>query len=217
MAHKEHDPVGDGHEILHNEDFEAPFRSVIIGQDNRLFTPMAAEQRVFPYDWDPFNADTTPVPSNWQMQDGKAYLFEGAAWYVRSFDSRDLPEGPRKFLRIGAAAYECKIFLNGKYLGRHQGASTPFFVELTDALQDGENHLFLCVDNLRTLDRVPMRHTDWFNYGGVYREVEIFATPQDVVRDLFVSLVPDGNFSTISVEVECEGTAKTAARAPISC
>lgn len=110
MAHKEHDPVGDGHEILHNEAFEAPFRSVIIGQDNWLFTsgrpahslngewaftldlhfnglrsrwyemtPMAPEQRVFPYDWDPFNADTTPVPSNWQMQDDKAYLFEGAA------------------------------------------------------------------------------------------------------------------------------------------
>ena len=241
MAHNEHDPVGKGHEILHNEDFEAPFRSAIIGQDNWLFTqgrtahslngdwaftldlhfnglrsrwfemtPMAPEQRVFPYDWDPFNADTTPVPSNWQMQDDKAYLFEGAAWYVRSFDSRDLPEGPRKFLRIGAAAYECKVFLNGQYLGRHQGASTPFFVELTNSLRGGENHIFLCVDNQRTLDRVPMRHTDWFNYGGVYREVEIFATPQDLVRDLFVSLVPDGTFSTISVEVECEGTARTA-------
>lgn len=241
MATNEHDPVGDGHSILHNEDYQAPFRSRIIGQDSWLFTggrrahslngdwaftldlhfnglrsrwfemePMAPEDRVFPYDWDPFNSDTTPVPSNWQMQDDKAYLFEGAGWYVRSFNSADLPEGARKILRIGAVAYECKVFLNGSYLGRHQGASTPFFVDLTDSLRDGENHLFLCVDNVRTLDRVPMRHTDWFNYGGVYREVDIYGAPSDVVRDLFVSLVPDGTFSKIRVEVACEGAAQEA-------
>ena len=236
MASKEHDPVGDGHEILHNEDFEAAYRAKIIGQDTWLFTggrnaysldgkwsfvhdlhfnglrsrwfemePIAPEDRVFPYDWDPFNCDTVEVPSNWQLQDPHLYLFEGAAWYVRSFDSADLPVCERHLLRIGAAAYECKVFLNGNYLGRHQGASTPFFVDLTTALREGENHLFLCVDNIRMLDRVPMRHTDWFNYGGVYREVEIFAVPSEAVRDMFVSLVPDGTFSKIRVEIECDG------------
>lgn len=236
MAGKEHDPGGDGHEILHNEDFDAPYRTKIIGQEDWLFTggrqahslngewsfvhdlhfnglrsrwfemePMAPEDRIFPYDWDPFNSDTVQVPSNWQMQDPQLYLFEGAAWYVRSIDTADLPDGDRQILRIGAAAYECKVFLNGIFLGRHQGASTPFFVDLTEALREGENHLFLCVDNVRTLDRVPMRHTDWFNYGGVYREVEIYAVPHEAVRDLFVSLVPDGTFSKIRVEIECDG------------
>ncbi len=236
MKADQHNPVDDGHEMLHNEDFEAPFRSKIIGQDGWVFTggrraasldgdwafcldlhfnglrsrwyemtPMAPEDRVFPYDWDPFNSGTTPVPSNWQMTDPRAYLFEGAAWYVRTLDREDLPAGERQFLRIGAAAYECKVFLNGAYLGRHQGASTPFFVELTDHLRDGENHLFLCVDNVRTLDRVPMRHTDWFNYGGIYREVTVFATPREIVRDLFVHLVPGSDFRRIRVEVECDG------------
>lgn len=239
---KDHNPVKDGHDILHNEDFEAPFRSKIIGHEGWLtnagrhalslngdwaFTldlhfnglrsrwyemvPMAPEKRVFPWDWDPYASETTPVPSNWQMQDPKAYLFEGAAWYVRTIRSADLPDAARHFLRIGAAAYECKVFLNGRYLGRHQGASTPFVVELTDHLRDGDNHLFLCVDNTRTLDRVPMRHTDWFNYGGVYREVEIYSTPAEVIRDLFVALVPDGRFNTIRVEAEVEG-ATTVAR-----
>lgn len=78
-------------------------------------------------------------------------------------------------------------------------------VELTEHLKDGENYLFLCVDNVRTLDRVPMRHTDWFNYGGVYREVEIYSTPADMIRDVFIALVPDGTFSKIRVEAEFDG------------
>jgi len=232
----EHNPAAD-HDLLHNEDFSAPYRDKVIGQETWLFTggrratslngdwaftldlhfnglrsrwfdmkPMAPEERTFPYDWDPFNADTTPVPSNWQMQDDRAYLFEGAGWYARTIRRADLPEAARHFLRVGAAAYECKVFLNGAYLGRHQGASTPFVVELTDHLRDGDNVLMLCVDNMRTLDRVPMRHTDWFNYGGVYREVGIYATPQAVVRDLFVALVPDGTFSRIRIEATFDGT-----------
>jgi len=237
----EHNPVDGGHDLLHNEDFEGPFRSKLLGHESWLTTagrratslngdwaftldlhfnglrsrwfemePMEPENRGFPYDWDPFNSDTTPVPSNWQMQDEKAYLFEGAAWYMRSVNTADLPKAKRHFLRIGAAAYECKVFLNGAYLGRHQGASTPFVVELSDHLREGANHLFLCVDNVRTLDRVPMRHTDWFNYGGLYREVEIYSTPREVVRDLFVALVPDGTFSKIRIELEVEGATTTA-------
>lgn len=172
--------------------------------------PMAPEARAFPYDWDPFNSDTTPVPSNWQMVDDQLFLFEGAGWYARTIDSADLPDSARHFLRIGAAAYECKVFLNGTYLGRHQGASTPFTVELTDHLKKGANYLYLCVDNLRTRDRVPMRHTDWFNYGGIYREVEIYSTPAEVIRDLFVALVPDGTYSKIRVVAELDGAGSEA-------
>jgi beta-glucuronidase len=173
--------------------------------------PIAPEARALPYDWDPFNADwTMPVPSCWQMQDERLYYFEGACWYARSFERASLPEGARHFLRIGAAAYECKVFLNGQYLGRHLGASTPFALEITGALRDGANHLMLCIDNRRSATRVPMNHTDWFNYGGPYREVEIFATPASRIRDLFVSLVPDGSFRRIRVraELEGEGTAR---------
>lgn len=63
----------------------------------------------------------------------------------------------------------------------------------------------LCIDNRRSATRVPMNHTDWFNYGGLYREVEIFATPRAHIRDLFVHLVPDGTFRTIRVQAELEG------------
>lgn len=167
--------------------------------------PMAAEERPEPWDYDPYEGETVPVPSNWQMLKEKWYFFEGSAWYTRPLDMAAINPDTRKFLRVGAAQYDCKVFLNGAFLGNHYGGSTPFMVELTGHLKPGRNWLMLMVNNTRTLDRVPMRNTDWFNYGGVYREVELFETPKTLIRDLFVHLVPDGRFGTIRAEVAAEG------------
>ena len=166
---------------------------------------MASSERAEPWDYDPFEGDTVPVPSCWQMLNERWYFFEGSAWYTRSF-SHDLLPGKRLFLRVGAAQYDCKVFLNGQFLGNHNGGSTPFCVELTEAIGSGENWLMLCVNNRRTRDRLPMRNTDWFNYGGVYREVELFETPQTVIRDLFLYLDDDG----IHVEAAVDGPATQA-------
>ena len=175
-------------------------------------TPMPPEARGFPWDWDPFDTETCPVPSCWQTAMPEARHFEGAAWYVRSFDRADLPDAPRHVLRVGAAAYEAKVFLNGAYLGRHRGASGAFHVELTAHLRDGANHLFLCVDNRRDMVRVPMRHTDWFNYGGLYREVSVVGLPTRAIRDMFVHLVPDGSFGRVRVAATLEGDGPDTAR-----
>ena len=221
---------------LHDEDYDRPFNLQNLNADTMIFTggrtgisldgdwnfcvdlldtglrqkwfamaPVAAADRAEPWDYDPFDGETVPVPSCWQMLRERWYFFEGSAWYTRTFN-HDLAPGRRLFLRIGAAQYDCKIFLNGQFLGNHYGGSTPFCVELTEALASGENWLMLCVNNRRTADRVPMKNTDWFNYGGVYREVELFETPQSVIRDFFVHLAKDG----ISVDATVDGSATEA-------
>lgn len=169
-------------------------------------TPSRPEDRIEPWDYDPHVGETVPVPSCWQMLEEKWYFFEGSAWYTRPVNVPPLTKGARRFLRIGAAQYDCKVFVNGTFLGNHYGGSTPFCVEVTEALGEGENWIMLCVNNTRTLDRVPMRNTDWFNYGGVYREVELFETSAAVIRDLFVRL--EGGRIRASVAVD--GSAETA-------
>lgn len=169
-------------------------------------TPSRPEDRVEPWDYDPHDGGTAQVPSCWQMLKEKWYFFEGSAWYTRHLAVAPLAAGRRRFLRIGAAQYDCKVFVNGTFLGNHYGGSTPFCVELTGALETDDNWITLCVNNTRTLDRVPMRNTDWFNYGGVYREVALFETPATVIRDLFVRL--DGG--RIRVSVTTDGPAAAA-------
>ena len=181
-------------------------------------TPARPEDRSEPWDYDPYAGETVSLPSCWQMLKEKWYFFEGSAWYTRELTVGARRPGRRLFLRIGAAQYDCKVFLNGQFLGNHLGGSTPFCVELTDHARDGQNWLMLCVNNTRTLDRVPMRNTDWFNYGGVYREVTLYETGASVVRDLFVHLAPggiraavtvDGPATTARLEIPALGVAET--------
>lgn len=167
--------------------------------------PEAPEERTEPWDYDPYTGETVPVPSNWATLKEKWYFFEGSSWYTRPLDVETIDDGKRLFLRLGAASYDCKIFLNGVFLGNHYGASTPFFVELTGKLKRGRNWLMACVNNTRTRDRVPMRNTDWFNYGGLYRETDLVETPASLIRDLFVYLVPDGSYSRICAEIAVDG------------
>ncbi|OMQ23026.1 glycoside hydrolase family 2 protein [Serratia oryzae] len=166
-----------------------------------------AETRRDPYDYDPFAGQTIPVPSCWQMIKDKWFYFEGSAWYTREIDYIERDEDERVFLRVGAANYDCKVFLNHRFIGNHYGGSTPFCAELTPQLQPGNNILMLCVNNNRTTDRLPLRNNDWFNYGGIYREIDLIRTPASYIRDLFVYLVPDGGYNRIAVRIAVEGPA----------
>jgi beta-glucuronidase len=89
-------------------------------------------------------------------------------------------------------------------VGLHDGASTPFNAEVTGLLER-ENRLVVSADARRLPTRVPMENTDWFNYGGLYRDVFLVRIPSAFIQDFFVRLVPDGTFSTIQAEVTVEG------------
>ena len=151
-----------------------------------------------PWDLAPDEGDMIQVPSCWNLQKPEYFYYEGSAWYSRRFSYIPNSEDERVFLRIGAANYETKIFLNQTFLGNHYGGSTPFFVELTENIRR-ENLLQCYVNNERTPDRVPMKNTDWFNYGGIYRDIELIRVPQDFIQDFRMHLVPDNRFDKIAV------------------
>jgi beta-glucuronidase len=156
-----------------------------------------------PWDYDYNGGEEIPVPSCWNMLRPEYYYYEGSAWYAREFSYYPESKGERVFLRIGAANYDTKVFLNEEFLGNHYGGSTPFYVELTGNLKT-QNIIQICVNNTRTLDRVPMRNTDWFNYGGIYREVDLFRLPSDFIIDFSVTLVPDSCYNKIKVAVSLD-------------
>ncbi len=56
-------------------------------------------------------------------------------WYKR-FLPFGKEEGKRYILHIGAADYQCDIWINEKHVGSHQGGYTPFCVDITDYLAE---------------------------------------------------------------------------------
>lgn len=155
-----------------------------------------------PRDYDDAAATPQEIPSCWTTARPEWRYFEGTGWYVRHFETPPHAATDRIILRIGAANYQAIVFLNGSHLATHRGGSTPFCIDITDHLTASDNRLMIAVDNRRRPDRVPMTHFDWFNHGGLYREVDLFVLPETHITDLFVHLIPDGTFRRIAASVE---------------
>jgi beta-glucuronidase len=143
------------------------------------------------------------VPSCWNMQKEKYFLYEGSAVYTRTFLYANHGE-ERVFLKFGAVNYDAKVFLNREYLGCHKGGSTPFYIEVTGKLQE-RNRILVVANNTRKRTHVPCENTDWFNYGGIYRGVELIRLPGTFIKDFSISLIPDGSFANIRVALDVDG------------
>lgn len=137
------------------------------------------------YDFD--KSETLKVPGDWNTQSDQLFFYEGTVWYKKSFDYQRKPE-TRVFVHFGAANYEAIVYLNGEKIGQHEGGFTPFNFEITKLVRDRDNFLVVKVDNKRRRDAVPTLMTDWWNYGGLTRNVQLVETPATFVRDYLVQL-----------------------------
>ena len=154
------------------------------------------------YDFD--KADQLQVPGDWNTQKEKLYYYEGSIWYRKKFDAPSTHKEERTFLYFGAVNYSADIYLNGKKLGTHVGGFTPFQFDVSGKLLPKDNSLILRVNNNRHADAVPTLNTDWWNYGGITREVKLFVTPKLFIRDYQLQL-DSASSKTISGKVYLEG------------
>lgn len=61
--------------------------------------------------------------------------------YEREFEVPEDWNGKRILLHFGAVDYQCRVFVNGSFVGSHQGGQTSFSFDITDALQGGSEKL----------------------------------------------------------------------------
>lgn len=158
-----------------------------------------------------FSFDDWPVmqiPSSWNTVSPEFLLYEGPMVFTRRFSlqNRELPDASggnrgKIFLKIGAVNYTARVFLNKTYVGMHRGGSTPFYMDVT-SLVTSENRILIVADSTRRPEQVPTENTDWFNYGGIYRDVELIFVPEIFVKNFSVALVPDNSFNKIEIQVE---------------
>ncbi len=151
-------------------------------------------------EWSFTDAETLAVPGDWNSQRDDLFFYEGTVWYRRTFDLA-LRDDRRYFLCFGAANKRAKVWINGEEAGEHHVGFTPFHFEATDLVQNGSNSVTVRVNNERRFDGVPGLNTDWWNYGGLTRDVRLVAVPTTFIRDAEVSF--DGD--SISATIELDG------------
>ena len=87
----------------------------------------------------PFSPESLLSGCDFRLESGETL------WYERRFT---LPEGFRRdrvLLHFGAVDQCCRVLVNDRPVGGHQGGYLPFTLDVTDALVPGENRLTAAV------------------------------------------------------------------------
>lgn len=120
-----------------------------------------------------------PHTYNIDALSGKRDYYRGMANYVKDLYIPAEWSGQRVFIKFYGANSQANLFVNGRYVGEHQGGYTAFVFEITKTLRFGrENNLLVSVSNTRQLDFMPLV-SDQICYGGLYRDVELIVVPRN--------------------------------------
>ncbi len=140
---------------------------------------------------------TIEVPGDWNSQEEKFLYYEGTVWYQRNFDLDRLQQDERVYLYFGAVNYEAHVYLNGKKIGSHKGGFTPFNFEIPkNILKAKDNFLVVKVDNKRHSGEVPSLNIDWWNFGGITRDVDLVIVPKEFIQQYALHLDQNQDIST---------------------
>lgn len=142
--------------------------------------------------------------------------YHGVAWYWRTLSLPPHPApGGRYLLRFWAVDYFAEVWLNGVPVGSHEGAETPFTLDVTDAAKPSQNNLLAVrvanpgsepIDGM-VLAEIPHRNKNAnltvggsYNYGGITEPVELLLVPAVRITDAFVR--PDWQTGKVRVTVD---------------
>lgn len=142
-------------------------------------------------------------------------FYTGYGWYRKHLQVPASWMGKNVSLEFEAAFQEAEIFVNGRKVGTHRGGYVGFPVDITPALQEGDNIIAVRLNNLWQPDLAPRAGDHTFS-GGLYRDVSIVVTdPVRIAwRGTFVTTpqlsANGGRSSTVQILTEVENTSPTA-------
>lgn len=125
-----------------------------------------------------------------------------ALWYRRRF-TPEKSESERWLLNFEAVDYRCEVFVNGHPVGGHTGGNTPFTLDVTDAVRNGENELVVRVEDateayqLRGKQVLNARGIWYTQVSGIWQTVWLESVARSHIRDLKIDT--DAAAGTITV------------------
>lgn len=119
--------------------------------------------------------------------------FMPCVWYKKKLTHPfcEMKDGDRTLLHVGACDYFTEVYVNGRLAGSHIGGYTPFTVDLTDFLKDGENDVTLYVRDDQRSGNQPIgkQCNNFFSEGcsytrttGIWQTVWLEAVPASYIR-----------------------------------
>ena len=186
----------------------------------------AAGRNTADYDDSAWAGKILPAPEN-ELYADKAQTkdgfeeYQGGVWYRRNFNVDETLRGKALSLNFLGVNYFADVWINGQYMGGHQGGYTPFAFDVTSVVNyDAANVIAVRVDNsawsksFSNGEMLPYNTSDWLNYTGIFRPCYIEATDNiHIVRSDVQTLNTDG---TIAVRTVVNNKANAAEQVELS-
>ena len=132
--------------------------------------------------------------------------------YRRTFTVPDSWRGKRIVLRFDGVDSCAAVWLNGRFVGYSEDSKLPAEFDVTRFLSANGSPELLCVQVWRWCDGSYLEDMDFWRFSGIFRDVTLFAVPQDGLDDFRVSTIPlDGGFGRWKLAVEIDGGSPRAA------
>jgi len=153
--------------------------------------------------------DLIYVPSSWNEQNPEWDQFTGVAWYQKDFYIQKELEDKLAWIILEGAGYKTKIWVNGNFVGEHEGSFTSFKYRV-NGLRFGEfNRIVVRIDNSPSIWNLPpsidlnVSAFDFFHYGGIHRPIYLEFTDECYIEDLTIYASEDGSLKAL-IDNVCE-------------
>jgi beta-galactosidase len=165
-----------------------------------------------PHDW---SIEGVPAEGEPSGGDG-GYFPTGVAWYRKNFVPNPAWRGKKVWLEFDGVAPLCEVWFNGKKVGGHHYAYTPFRIDLSDHIEfDKTNSIAVRVDNSH------QPNSRWYTGSGIYRHVRLVVVdPVHIDAD---SIIIDQTFTDekpsyrVSADIVNESTSDQNIRVEVKC
>ncbi|MBQ7860786.1 MAG: DUF4981 domain-containing protein [Clostridia bacterium] len=169
--------------------------------------------------------DEIPVPSSWQMQGYDYPIYANTQYPWERIQEPDMPEAPTKYNPVGcyikkfvlpkgfkkdrtvlvfegveSAFY---LYVNGVRCGYGEGTFRRSEFDITEYLTEGENNI--SVEVYRWCTGSWLEDQDFFRLSGIFREVYLYTTNKQYIRDFTLKALPDTkNYKTGDILLDVE-------------
>ena len=143
-----------------------------------------------------------------------------AVWYRRTVNISAEQLRGRILLHFGAVDYRCRVWVNEKKAGQHRGGYTPFTMDITDLVTEGENTIIVNAedDNRNGMQVFGKQYTEYASGScfytrvtGIWQTVWMEFVPKNYIS--YAKITPMVNQQAALIEIESVGGAKVHARA----
>ena len=150
----------------------------------------------------PFRADPPRVPQD----------YNPTGLYRKTFTVPDEWKGRQVFLHFAGVQSNATVYLNGKKVGYNEDGMLPAEYNITGMLRPGDN--LLAVQVINWSDGSWLEDQDFWRLSGIYRDVFIFSTPSQHIRDYYITTDLDEMYrdATFNLRVSLKNYAASAAK-----